>query len=342
MLRGRASCPQISRSPRPQRAIVAPSSRRLRRICRGAIARRAVSGRVPVSALLLVALALVVVAAAAAGRHACELSADRRLARRRRDAEARASRIRSSGLKRILSRETLAHSLRASLAFACASAAMAPFILGERLGAACEQRHRWRRGSGGLERRAQRLAFAACAVGLCFAIAEYGAARRAWLRKLRMSFDERKRESERRRRRCRRARPAARAASSLAARRDAAHQRRSVRRRQSRARRRRVGVPHLRRRRPAACWCALPTRRRCAFARLRASHRIPIVENRLARARLYRDGRAGRADSPRALRRGRGGRRGVAAHERRLTRDESREARGLCLRRALAGDRRRF
>jgi flagellar biosynthesis protein FlhB len=36
----------------------------------------------------------------------------------------------------------------------------------------------------------------ACACGLAFAIAEYATARRAWLRKLRMSFDERKREAK--------------------------------------------------------------------------------------------------------------------------------------------------
>jgi flagellar biosynthesis protein FlhB len=36
----------------------------------------------------------------------------------------------------------------------------------------------------------------ACAVGFGFAIAEYAAARNAWLRKLRMSFDERKREAK--------------------------------------------------------------------------------------------------------------------------------------------------
>ena len=37
---------------------------------------------------------------------------------------------------------------------------------------------------------------AACTIGLIFAVAEYAAARRQWLRKLRMSFDERKREAK--------------------------------------------------------------------------------------------------------------------------------------------------
>jgi flagellar biosynthetic protein FlhB len=41
-----------------------------------------------------------------------------------------------------------------------------------------------------------RVAFTACGTGLLFALAEYGAARSAWLRKLRMSFEERKREAK--------------------------------------------------------------------------------------------------------------------------------------------------
>jgi type III secretion protein U len=41
---------------------------------------------------------------------------------------------------------------------------------------------------------AQHVAFAAGAVGLLFSVAEFGAARSSWLRKLRMSFEERKRE----------------------------------------------------------------------------------------------------------------------------------------------------
>ena len=98
------------------------------------------------------------------------------------------------GIKRILSRETLAHSMRATLAFVCAGAAMAPFIAlsavallrastpGEVTAAA------W---TG-----AREVAACACCVGFCFAIAEYGAARNVWLRKLRMSFEERKREAK--------------------------------------------------------------------------------------------------------------------------------------------------
>jgi flagellar biosynthesis protein FlhB len=98
------------------------------------------------------------------------------------------------GLKRICSRDTLAHSARAAVAFTCATVAMVPLIgvsaatmlvatnCGEVAAAA------W---SG-----VQAVAVAAVTVGLLFSIAEYGAARRAWLRKLRMSFEERKRESK--------------------------------------------------------------------------------------------------------------------------------------------------
>jgi flagellar biosynthesis protein FlhB len=98
------------------------------------------------------------------------------------------------GIKRILSRETLAHSLRAAFAFTCATAAMGPFVA---WGASASLR------APGLSEVAaatwiavRQLAAAACAVGFCFAIAEYGAARSAWLRKLRMSVDERKREAK--------------------------------------------------------------------------------------------------------------------------------------------------
>jgi flagellar biosynthesis protein FlhB len=98
------------------------------------------------------------------------------------------------GIKRILSRETLAHSLRAALAFGCASAAMAPFIgwcatallraavLTDVVAAAWSA--------------AREVAAAAVVVGSLFAIAEYAAARSLWLRKLRMSFDERRREAK--------------------------------------------------------------------------------------------------------------------------------------------------
>jgi flagellar biosynthesis protein FlhB len=96
------------------------------------------------------------------------------------------------GIRRILSRETLSHSLRASLAFLCATLAMTPALLA---GAAATMR------SPDLSQTvdavwsaAQHVAFAAGGVGLLFSVAEFGAARSSWLRKLRMSFEERKRE----------------------------------------------------------------------------------------------------------------------------------------------------
>jgi flagellar biosynthetic protein FlhB len=96
------------------------------------------------------------------------------------------------GIKRILSRETLAHSLRAALAFGCAVTAMVPFVglaASAMLGSASLTQV-----AAAAWTAARQVCVAACAVGFCFAIAEYAAARNVWLRKLRMSFDERKRE----------------------------------------------------------------------------------------------------------------------------------------------------
>lgn len=98
------------------------------------------------------------------------------------------------GLKRIASRETLSHALRAGVAFVVASLAMLPALSeamsrlltaagAEPVGAAV-----WSA--------VQRVSFAAAATGSLFALGEYAAARSAWLRKLRMSFDERKREAK--------------------------------------------------------------------------------------------------------------------------------------------------
>jgi flagellar biosynthetic protein FlhB len=96
------------------------------------------------------------------------------------------------GFKRTCSRETLGLSIRGGLGFACAALATAPAIIGC-AGAVL-------RDSGitpltaAVESAMQHVMFTAAAVGLVFAVVEYGAARGAWLRKLRMSFDERKRE----------------------------------------------------------------------------------------------------------------------------------------------------
>jgi flagellar biosynthesis protein FlhB len=95
-------------------------------------------------------------------------------------------------LKRMLSRETTTHAARAAVAFAIAVAAVVPSMrdlfatMGE---SAAPQRVAALAWMG-----AQHVAFGAGAVGTVFAFAEYGVARRAWLQKLKMSFDELKRD----------------------------------------------------------------------------------------------------------------------------------------------------
>lgn len=98
------------------------------------------------------------------------------------------------GCKRMMSRETLAHGLRAVAAFAFAACAMVPALraaAAEAIGAGSVHGV-----AAGIWIAAQRVAGAACLVGTAFAVAEYAAARRAWLQKLRMSFDDRKREAK--------------------------------------------------------------------------------------------------------------------------------------------------
>jgi len=98
------------------------------------------------------------------------------------------------GCKRMVSRETLTHGIRAAAAFALAACAMIPALRAAARGAI---------GAGsvagvaaGVWNACQRVGAAAFAVGIAFAIAEYAAARRTWLQKLRMSFDDRKREAK--------------------------------------------------------------------------------------------------------------------------------------------------
>ena len=96
------------------------------------------------------------------------------------------------GMRRIVSRETLSHSLRAALAFLCATLAMSPALTA---GAAAVIRlPNLSQTVDEVWSAAQHVAFAAGAVGLLFSVAEFGAARSSWLRKLRMSFEERRRE----------------------------------------------------------------------------------------------------------------------------------------------------
>ena len=98
------------------------------------------------------------------------------------------------GAKRALSRECLLHALRAALAFAVAAGAMEPVFaraaamaLGS-LGTAGVASAAWRA--------CELVAAIACATGLFFAAGEFASARAAWLKKLRMSFEERKREAK--------------------------------------------------------------------------------------------------------------------------------------------------
>jgi len=100
----------------------------------------------------------------------------------------------AEGVKRMLSRETLAHGARSATAFLLAAAVLVPIVL-----AAAAEVLRASSSSGvaaAAWRACERAVFAACAVGTAFAVAEYAAARGTWLRKLRMSFEERKRESK--------------------------------------------------------------------------------------------------------------------------------------------------
>lgn len=96
------------------------------------------------------------------------------------------------GIKRMFSRETFAHGMRAALAFVLAGGAMATSIRA----AAVEMTVRapLPAVAQAAARASQRIAAVAFAIGAAFAVAEYAAARRAWLRKLRMSIDDRKRE----------------------------------------------------------------------------------------------------------------------------------------------------
>jgi flagellar biosynthetic protein FlhB len=99
-----------------------------------------------------------------------------------------------AGLKRMLGGETLVGIVRATLAFAAALLAMLPLaadVVGA--GAAVQAPA----GAASLVASAAlRACCAALAVGLVFAVADYALARRRWLRGLKMSFDELKRDAK--------------------------------------------------------------------------------------------------------------------------------------------------
>ena len=100
----------------------------------------------------------------------------------------------SEGLKRMLSREAVIAAARATTAFTCALAAIVPaaaqifasVLRGNGIGAVATTA--W---SGALHCTA-----IACAIGGVFAAADFGLQLRNWRRKLRMSFDELKREQK--------------------------------------------------------------------------------------------------------------------------------------------------
>jgi len=141
----------------------------------------------------LVACALVPVAAGAAAGLAANVLQSGAL--RVGEISVKAERINPvEGIKRMLSRDSAWHALRAAAAFALAAAAMLPVfahaaaLATGTLGAAGVADAAWR---------ASELAAAiACAAGSFFAVGEFASARAAWLKKLRMSFEERKREAK--------------------------------------------------------------------------------------------------------------------------------------------------
>jgi flagellar biosynthetic protein FlhB len=171
-------------------AAIAPS---IGAYARAAIA-AAAAGRVPAAASLAsFALALVPVLAGAIGVMACNVlqSGGLRVAA----VTAKFERLDPiEGIKRILSRETLGRTMRAAAAFALAALAMIPAFKGAAmgmLGASSPPAV-----AAAAWAAIERVVLAACATGFLFALAEYASVRRGWLRKLRMSFEERKREAK--------------------------------------------------------------------------------------------------------------------------------------------------
>lgn len=98
----------------------------------------------------------------------------------------------AEGFKRMFSRETLTQGARGLVAFAIAVGAIVP-SLRDLFSASTSASGPVAFGSVAWAG-AQHVVFAAAAVGMCFAAAEYGVARQAWLKKLRMSFEELKRD----------------------------------------------------------------------------------------------------------------------------------------------------
>ncbi|MHB8304864.1 MAG: EscU/YscU/HrcU family type III secretion system export apparatus switch protein [Vulcanimicrobiaceae bacterium] len=98
------------------------------------------------------------------------------------------------GVKRMLSRETAISAARATVAFTCAAAAIAPAIA--RLYAAAPGGGRLAAMASAAWSGASRAAYVACAVGAAFAAVDFGVQFARWRKRLRMSFDELKRDAK--------------------------------------------------------------------------------------------------------------------------------------------------
>jgi len=96
------------------------------------------------------------------------------------------------GLRRMFSPETATHALRAVAAVALVGAASSAAM--RDLFAAALQHSSWASVAATAWNGAQHVVGAIAALGVSLAVLEYGVARRSWLRKLRMSFEEYKRE----------------------------------------------------------------------------------------------------------------------------------------------------
>jgi flagellar biosynthesis protein FlhB len=153
----------------------------------------ALASRVPLALGALAVAALLPAAAAASGGTAAALAqgGGRRVVGIHADLK-RLDPI--AGLKRMIGGETLVGVVRASLAFAAALAATAPVLRDAVAGGAVLGVP----GAAGslVASAALRACLAALAVGIVFAMADYVLARRRWLRSLKMSFDELKRDAK--------------------------------------------------------------------------------------------------------------------------------------------------
>lgn len=98
----------------------------------------------------------------------------------------------ADGLKRMFSREALVTAARAILAFAAATAVIVPAVA--TVVALAVRSHSFAASIAAAWSGAARVAFTACAVGAVFAGLDFAVVRAAWLKKLRMSFDDLKRD----------------------------------------------------------------------------------------------------------------------------------------------------